>query len=73
VKLTGRQLEVAKLVAEGRGDKEIATLLSIAETTVHHHVAQVMRRTGTTKRVSAVVKLLKAGELDLASLSVEVA
>lgn len=70
MKLTKRQLEVAKLVAEGLGDKEISALLDVSESTVHHHVAQVMRRTGTTKRISAVVKLLKAGALDLASVEV---
>jgi len=39
--LTARQLDVLRLVAQGWGDKEIATQLLLSEHTVHRHVANI--------------------------------
>lgn len=43
-KLTARQYEVLKLIAEGRGTKEIALQLHISRKTVETHRARIMRR-----------------------------
>lgn len=43
-KLTARQYEVLKLIAEGRGTKEIALQLNISRKTVETHRARIMRR-----------------------------
>lgn len=40
--LTPRQLEVLQLIAEGRGTKEVATLLNIAVKTVEFHKFRIM-------------------------------
>ena len=44
--LTDRQREVLQLVAEGRGNKEIAALLGISVKTVEFHRGQLMRILG---------------------------
>jgi len=43
-KLTSRQYEVLKLIAEGRGTKEIALRLHVSPKTVETHRARIMRR-----------------------------
>jgi len=42
--LTGRQLEVLGMVAEGSSNKEIATALAISEATAKYHVSQILER-----------------------------
>jgi DNA-binding NarL/FixJ family response regulator len=42
--LTPRQREVLQLVAEGRGTKEIATILSVSVKTVEFHRARIMQQ-----------------------------
>jgi DNA-binding NarL/FixJ family response regulator len=42
--LTRKQLDVARLVADGHSDKRIASLLSISEGTVGYRVAAIVRR-----------------------------
>ena len=42
--LTSRQREVLQLVAEGRGTKEIATILNVSVKTVEFHRARLMRQ-----------------------------
>lgn len=55
--LTDRQLEVLKLVAAGRSNKEIARSLSISEGTVRVHLTAVFRALGVDNRVSAAAAL----------------
>ena len=42
--LTARQREVLQLVAEGKGTKAIATLLSLSVKTVEFHKARIMQK-----------------------------
>ena len=42
--LTPRQREVLQLVAEGRGTKEIATILSVSVKTVEFHKSRIMEQ-----------------------------
>ena len=42
--LTARQREVLQLVAEGRGTKEIATILNVTVKTIEFHKAGIMRQ-----------------------------
>ena len=51
--LTPRQHEVLELLAQGRGNKEIADLLGVSEHTVHRHVADVLVRLGARTRAQA--------------------
>lgn len=48
--LSARQLEVARLVAEGRTNGEIARHLVLSERTVEHHVAGVLQKLGVASR-----------------------
>lgn len=44
--LTDREREVLQLVAEGKGNKEMATLLDISVTTVETHRAHILQKLG---------------------------
>lgn len=51
--LTERQLEVLKLLGEGRSNKEIARLLDISENTVKIHIAAILRTLNVKNRTQA--------------------
>ena len=51
--LTVRELEVLQLVAEGRSDREIATILYISTRTVEFHVANILGKLGAGNRRDA--------------------
>ena len=51
--LTGRELDVAVLIAEGCSNKEIAGRLELAEATVKKHVGKVLEKLGTPDRLQA--------------------
>jgi non-specific serine/threonine protein kinase len=48
--LTGRQREVAALVAQGLTNREIAEALIVSERTVHSHVRAILNRLALTSR-----------------------
>jgi DNA-binding NarL/FixJ family response regulator len=51
--LTRRQLEILRLVAEGRSNAEVARLLWVTEQTVKFHLANVYRKLGVANRTEA--------------------
>jgi DNA-binding NarL/FixJ family response regulator len=53
-KLTKREREVIRLVAEGKSNKEIAAKLRITERTVKFHVSSILNRLGAENRAQAV-------------------
>jgi DNA-binding NarL/FixJ family response regulator len=61
--LTNRQLDVAKLVARGYTNAEIAGRLYISPKTADHHVSAVLSKLGMPHRRAVVVQ---ASELGLA-------
>jgi DNA-binding NarL/FixJ family response regulator len=63
--LTGRELEVLKMVAKGMGNKEIAASLEIAEVTVKLHVSHVLEKLNAKDRTEAATAALKRGILSL--------
>jgi DNA-binding NarL/FixJ family response regulator len=51
--LTGRELQVLRLVATGKTNKAIATLLSLSEKTVDRHVSNVFAKLDVSSRAAA--------------------
>lgn len=57
--LTGRELEVLKLVAKGFLNKEIADDLNISERTVKNHVSSIFKKIDVVDRTQAAVFAIK--------------
>ena len=64
-KLTRREIEVLKLLAEGLFNKEIAYKLSISEKTVKNHVSNIFKKIGVFDRTQAAVYAIKNNIVDL--------
>ena len=63
--LTNREKEVFELLILNKTTKDIAKDLQISEKTVRNHISNVMQKLGVNGRASAVVELLKLGEISL--------
>ena len=59
--LSGRELEILALVAEGASNKEIAARLFIAEGTVKNHVTNILSKMGVRDRTLAALKAREMG------------
>jgi HD-GYP domain-containing protein (c-di-GMP phosphodiesterase class II) len=53
--LTERELDVLRLLARGRVDKEIAAALAISHRTVHHHNQSIFAKLGVSSRGAAAL------------------
>jgi two-component system, NarL family, response regulator LiaR len=59
--LTARELDVIRLVAQGRSNREIAAAFVISEKTVKTHVGHLLAKLGLTDRTQLAVFALKHG------------
>ena len=59
--LSRREREVLELVAQGKINKEIATLLAIAENTVKNHIKKILEKLQMENRVQATAYALREG------------
>ena len=59
--LTPREVEVLRLVAQGRSNREIATELFIAEKTARNHVERVYTKLGVNNRTQATLAAIDRG------------
>jgi DNA-binding NarL/FixJ family response regulator len=59
--LSGREIEVLKLVTEGYSNREIGTTLFISEGTVKKHIQSIITKLGAIDRTQAAVKAVRAG------------
>ena len=61
--LTGRELDVLRLVAAGYSNREIASALHLSTGTVKNHVSNVLLKLGVRDRTRAVLRALDLGLL----------
>lgn len=54
-----RELEVLRLVAAGRSNREIARLLELSENTVEKHVGSLLRKLGVSSRTGLLALILQ--------------
>jgi HD-GYP domain-containing protein (c-di-GMP phosphodiesterase class II) len=59
--LTSREVEVLRLVAQGRSNREIAAELFIAEKTARNHVERVYAKLGVNNRTQATLAAIDRG------------
>jgi DNA-binding NarL/FixJ family response regulator len=66
--LTGREIEVMKLLARGLTNRDIAGVFNIAESTVKNHVNSLLAKLEVSDRTEAVALCLARGILSLEDL-----
>jgi two-component system response regulator DesR len=64
IKLTTRQLEVLRLLSDGKSTAEIAADLGLSRTTVRNYIANLLGALGVHTRLQAVVAGRKLGLVD---------
>ncbi len=64
-KLTDRETDVLRLLAQDQTNKEIANALGITERTVKFHVSSIMGKLGAANRVEAVTIAEQKGLINL--------
>lgn len=60
-RLSTRELEVLRLMAEGHKNRDIAKTLWIEESTVKTHVSHILQKLGVTDRAQAVLRAYRCG------------
>ena len=63
--LTKREKQVFEMLIINKTTREIANSLKISEKTVRNHISNAMQKLGVKGRASAVVELLRLGEISL--------
>jgi len=64
-RLTDRELDVLKLIRDGRRNKQIASDLKIAEATVNFHIKNLSQKLQANDRTHAVMIALRRGLLEI--------
>jgi len=59
--LTPRETEVLRMIAEGLGNKEIASKLGISDHTVKFHISSILAKLGASNRAEAVTLGMRHG------------
>ena len=59
--LSARELEVARLVADGRPNREIAAQLHLSEKTIESHLARIYTKLDVHSRAALTAVIARAG------------
>ncbi len=59
--LTAREIDVLRLLAQGRSNREISKALSITDQTVKSHVSHILGKLGVCSRTQAALYAIEAG------------
>jgi DNA-binding NarL/FixJ family response regulator len=63
--LTSRELDVLRLVAAGKPNKQIAAELAISERTARTHVSRILRKLRLSSRTQAALWAVREGLADV--------
>ena len=63
--LSARELEVLRLIASGKSNKEIAAVFDVVEGTIKGHVTNILAKLGALDRTQAIVLAVKRGIINL--------
>ena len=63
--LSSRELEIARMIAEGHTTKTVAAVLDISSWTVSTHLRRVFAKLGVASRAAMVAQLIDEGALSL--------
>jgi len=66
IQLTDREIEVLKLILEGKSSKEVAAILCCSKRTVDFHLARVYQKLEVSNRVQAMRRVAVLGLISLA-------
>ncbi|HEY6347430.1 MAG TPA: response regulator transcription factor [Bryobacteraceae bacterium] len=64
-RLSERELEVLRLVAQGLSNKRVAHVLNIAEDTAKNHVKNILKKLGADDRTQAATEAIQRGIIHL--------
>lgn len=62
--LTGREMEIVRLIADGGTNSSVAIRCGISESTVKNHLANIFRKLGACSRSQMVAEAFRHGLLD---------
>ena len=65
LQLSERELDVIRLLCDGRSNREVAQELFIAEPTVKSHIGRIMAKMGVRDRVQVVITAYRKGLVEL--------
>lgn len=63
--LTGREIEILRLIAKGLSNNEAAQVLSLSRATVRTHLEHIYEKLDVTNRVEAVTEGLRKGLIEM--------
>ncbi|MFD8934821.1 response regulator transcription factor [Streptomyces sp. NPDC059578] len=63
--LSGREIEVVRLLAQGHSNRAIAAALHLSEATIKTHLVRIYRKLGTENRAGTVSEAVRRGLLEM--------
>jgi pimeloyl-ACP methyl ester carboxylesterase/DNA-binding CsgD family transcriptional regulator len=59
--LSAREIDVLRLLAQGKSNRQVADALTVSESTVATHVRHILEKTGSTNRTAATLYAVRNG------------